>query len=131
MTHDNQVETICIEDLSIKKMQSDNEKPTNRIIGDMGWYNFTRLLQYKSDWYGKNFIKIGRFEPSSKTCSVCGNVYRELRRDEREWTCQKCNTHHDRDINAAQNIKDFAFTKMSFKKGRDYPIETPSHLVLG
>ena len=131
LTHDNQVETICIEDLSIKKMQSDNEKPTNRIIGDMGWYNFTRLLQYKSDWYGKNFIKIGRFEPSSKTCSVCGNVYRELRRDEREWTCQKCNTHHDRDINAAQNIKDFAFTKMSFKKGRDYPIETPSHLVLG
>ena len=131
LTHDNQVETICIEDLSIKKMQSDNEKPTNRIIGDMGWYNFTRLLQYKSDWYGKNFIKIGRFEPSSKTCSVCGNVYHELRRDERDWTCQKCNTHHNRDINAAQNIKDFAFTKMSFKKGRNYPIETQRSLVVG
>jgi len=131
LTHDNQVETICIEDLSIKKMQSDNEKPTNRIIGDMGWYNFTRLLQYKSDWYGKNFLKIGRFEPSSKTCSVCGNVYHELRRDERDWTCQKCNTHHNRDINAAQNIKDFAFTKMSFKKGRNYPIETQRSLVVG
>lgn len=131
LTHDNQVETICIEDLSIKKMQSDNEKPTNRIIGDLGWYNFTRLLQYRSDWYGKNFIKIGRFEPSSKTCSVCGNVYHGLRRDEREWTCKKCKTHHDRDINAAQNIKDFAFTKMSFKKGRDYPIEIQRSLVVG
>ena len=129
LTHDNQVETICIEDLSIKKMQKDNYKPTNRIIGDLGWYNFTRLLQYKSDWYGINFIKIGRFDPSSKTCSVCGNVYRELSRDEKEWTCQKCNFHHDRDINAPQNIKDFAFTNMSFKKGRDYPIETPRSLV--
>jgi len=131
LTHDNQVETICIEDLSIKGMQSDNDKPTNRIIGDLGWYNFTRLLQYKSDWYGRNFIKIGRFEPSSKTCSVCGNVYRELKRDEREWQCIKCNTQHDRDVNAAQNIKDFAFTNMSFKKGRNYPIETQPSLVVG
>ena len=128
LTHDNQVETICIEDLSIKKMQEDNYKATNRIIGDVGWFNFTRLLQYKSDWYGKNFIKIGRFEPSSKTCSFCGNVYRELRRDENEWICKKCNTHHDRDINAAQNIIDFAFSNMNFKKGRDYPIEAPMPL---
>jgi len=131
LTHDNQVETICIEDLSIKKMQEDNYKATNRIIGDVGWFNFTRLLQYKSDWYGKNFIKIGRFDPSSKTCSVCGNVYHELRRDEKEWTCKKCSTRHDRDINAAQNIIDFAFSKMDFKKGRDYPIEAQTSLVSG
>jgi len=131
LTHDNQVETICIEDLSIKKMQEDNYKATNRIIGDVGWHNFTRLLQYKSDWYGKNFIKIGRFDPSSKTCSVCGNVYHELSRDEKEWTCKKCNTQHDRDINAAQNIIDFAFTNMDFKKGRDYPIEAHTSLVYG
>ena len=131
LTHDNQVETICIEDLSIRKMQGDNEKPMNRIIGDLGWYKLTQMVQYKSDWNGKNFIKIGRFEPSSKTCSVCGNVYRELRRDEKEWTCDKCHTHHDRDVNAAQNIKDFAFTNMGFQKGRNYPIETQGSLVLG
>ena len=117
--------------LLIQKMQEDNYKATNRIIGDLGWFNFTRLLQYKSDWYGKNFIKIGRFDPSSKTCSVCGNVYRELDRDEKEWICKKCSTHHDRDINAAQNIIDFAFSKMEFKKGRDYPIEAQTSLVSG
>jgi len=124
LTHDNQVETVCIEDLSIKKMQSDNYTPTNRIIVDLGWFNLTRMLQYKSDWYGKNFLKIGRFEPSSKTCNVCGEVYHELTLDERVWKCKKCGSEHDRDVNAAENIKDFALTKMGFQKGRDYPIET-------
>jgi putative transposase len=124
LTHDNQVETICIEDLSIKKMQGQNQAPTNRIIGDLGWFNLTRMLQYKSDWYGKNFLKIGRFEPSSKTCNVCGEVYHELTLDERVWKCKKCGSEHDRDVNAAKNVKDFALTKMGFQKGRDYPIET-------
>jgi len=131
LTHDNQVETICIEDLSIKNMQSQNEAPTNRIIGDLGWFNLTRMIQYKSDWYGKNFLKIGRFEPSSKTCNICGNVHHELKRDEREWKCKKCGSKHDRDINAAKNIKDFALNKMGFQKGRNYPIETQTSLVSG
>jgi len=131
LTHDNQVETICIEDLSIKNMQNQNEAPANRIIGDLGWFNLTRMIQYKSDWYGKNFLKIGRFEPSSKTCNVCGNVYHELKRDEREWECSKCSSRHDRDINAAKNIKDFALNKMGFQKGRNYPIETQTSLVFG
>jgi putative transposase len=131
LTHDNQVETICIEDLSIKKMQEDNYKTTNRIIGDLGWFNLTRMLQYKSDWYGKNFLKIGRFDPSSKTCHVCGYVYHELQRNEREWRCKKCSSEHDRDINASKNIKDFALNKMSFNKGRNYPIETQTSLVFG
>jgi putative transposase len=129
LTHDNQVETICIEDLSIKGMQKNNGNNMNRIIGDLGWYKLTQMIQYKSDWNGRNFIKIGRFEPSSKTCSICGHVYRELRRDEKEWICSKCQTHHDRDLNASQNILDFAFTKMKFQKGRNYPIEIPPALV--
>jgi len=102
-----------------------------RIIGDLGWFNLTRMIQYKSDWYGKNFLKIGRFEPSSKTCNVCGNVYRELTLDQREWKCKKCGSEHDRDINASKNIKDFALNNMSFKKGRNYPIETQTSLVFG
>jgi putative transposase len=131
LTHDKQVETICIEDLSIKNIQKQNQAPTNRIIGDLGWFNLTRMTQYKSDWYGKNFLKIGRFEPSSKTCNVCGLVYHELTLDEREWKCKKCGSVHDRDINAAKNIKDFALTKMGFQKGRNYPIETQRSLVAG
>lgn len=131
LTHDNQVETICIEDLSIKNMQSQNQAPTNRIIGDLGWFNLTRMIQYKSDWNGKNFLKIGRFDPSSKTCNICGNVYHELTLDQREWKCKKCSSEHDRDINAAKNIKDFALNKMSFQKGRNYPIETQTSLVFG
>jgi len=131
LTHDNQVETICIEDLSIKNMQSQNQAPTNRIIGDLGWFNLTRMLQYKSDWYGKNFLKIGRFEPSSKTCNVCGEVYHELTLDERVWKCKKCGSEHDRDVNASKNVKDFALTNMGFQKGRNYPIETQTSLVSG
>jgi putative transposase len=131
LTHDNQVETICIEDLSIKNMQSQNQAPTNRIIGDLGWFNLTRMLQYKSDWYGKNFLKIGRFEPSSKTCNICGEVYHELTLDERVWKCKKCSSEHDRDVNASKNIKDFALTNMGFQKGRNYPIETQTSLVSG
>lgn len=131
LTHDNQVETICIEDLSIKNMQSQNQSPTNKIIGDLGWFNLTRMIQYKSDWYGKNFLKIGRFEPSSKTCNVCGEVYHELTLGQREWKCKKCGSEHDRDINAAKNIKDFALNKMGFQKGRNYPIETLTSLVSG
>jgi len=131
LTHENQVKTICIEDLSIKQMQSQNESPTNRIIGDLSWFNLTKMIQYKSDWYGKNFLKIGRFDPSSKTCNICGNVYHELRRDEREWKCVRCNIIHDRDINASRNIKDFALNKMGFQKDRNYPIETQTSLVFG
>jgi putative transposase len=89
------------------------------------------MLQYKSDWYGKNFSKIGRFEPSSKTCSVCGEVYHELTLGQREWKCKKCGSEHDRDVNASKNVKDFALTKMGFQKGRNYPIETQTSLVSG
>lgn len=69
---------------------------------------FVSMLEYKAKWYGTNIIKIGRFEPSSKTCSNCGNINKELTLNDREWTCVNCNTHHDRDINAAVNIKNFA-----------------------
>jgi transposase len=66
------------------------------------------MLEYKADWYGKNILRIGRFEPSSKTCSNCGEINKELQLKDREWTCKECNSVLDRDLNAACNIKSFA-----------------------
>ena len=129
LTHDNQVNTICIEDLSIKNMQADNYKAINNRIADYAWGKFVSMLQYKSDWYGKNFLKIGRFDPSSKMCSNCGYTNHSLTLDDREWKCPGCNTNHDRDVNAAKNILDFAFPKTEFVKGRNYPIEAPMALA--
>ena len=124
LTHENQVNTICIEDLSVKGIQTINCSPTNNRIADYAWNKFVNMLQYKSDWYGKNFRKIGRFDPSSKMCSQCGYVNHSLTLDDREWKCSTCGTQHDRDVNAAKNIVDFAFPKTQYKMGRNYPIET-------
>ena len=127
LTHEKQVDTIVIEDLSIKSIQQINFSPANRVIGDLAWNKFVNMLQYKSDWYGKNFRKIGRFDPSSKMCSQCGYVNHSLTLDDREWKCPTCGTQHDRDVNAAKNIVDFAFPKMEYKMGRNYPIETHNY----
>lgn len=129
LTNDNQIESICIEDLSIKDMLEKNYSSTNIKISDNAWGMFVNMLTYKSDWYGKNLIKIGRFEPSSKTCSSCGYVNHNLKLEDREWKCDECKTQHDRDINAAKNILDFAFPDMYFKKGRNCPIEAPMALA--
>jgi len=129
LTNDNQIGTIVIEDLTIRGMQKVNYSPTNKIIGDYAWGKFVNMLQYKSDWYGKNFLKIGRFDPSSKTCSHCGYVNHSLTLDDREWQCPDCNERHDRDVNAAKNIVNFSFPKTQFNKGRNYPIET--HIYFG
>jgi len=77
----------------------------SKAIADVSWSEFTRQLEYKAIWEGKNVLKIGRFQPSSKTCSSCGGIYKELKLSEREWACSGCGTTHDRDENAAENIK--------------------------
>lgn len=66
---------------------------------------FYRQLEYKCKWTGKNYIKIDRYAPSSKMCGHCGHIYKGLTLKEREWTCPVCGTHHNRDLNAANNIK--------------------------
>ena len=116
LCHENQVDTICIEDLSMKEMQKENYSSTNKKLGDLAWNMFVNMLQYKANWYGKNVIKIGKFEPSSKTCNNCGYVNHELTLSDREWTCPKCGQTFDRDVNAAKNIKDFALPNMNFNK---------------
>ena len=77
-------------------------------INDVSWSTFVFMLEYKADWYGKNILRIGQFSPSSKTCSNCGAINKELQLKDREWTCGSCSTVLDRDVNAACNIKSFA-----------------------
>jgi putative transposase len=79
-----------------------------RSISDAGWSTFVTMLQYKAEWYGKTILRIGRFEPSSKYCHLCGSKNKDLTLQDRQWTCPGCGTLLDRDVNAAINIKNFA-----------------------
>jgi len=99
-------QAIAVETLNISGMLKNHNLA--RSIFDVGWYELFRQLEYKCNWYGKTLLKIGQFEPSTKLCSVCGTVNRDLKLQDREWTCSDCDTFHDRDINAATNIKKMA-----------------------
>jgi putative transposase len=95
-------QTICIESLSVKSLA---RHPTlAKAIHDVAWGEFVRQLTYKAQWYGRTLVAIDQWYPSSKRCSACGNVLDTLPLDIRAWTCSVCGTHHDRDVNAAQNI---------------------------
>lgn len=100
-----QYDTICLENLNVQGMQQNRKLSLS--ISDVSWSAFNSMLEYKAEWCGKNIIYIGRFEPSSKICSNCGNIFKELTLSDRVWTCGKCGTEHDRDHNAAKNIKNF------------------------
>ena len=98
-------DTICLETLNVQGMMQNNHLAN--AISSVAWNEFVRQLIYKAEWKGKNVVFIGRFEPSSKTCSCCGYVKKDLTLKDRNWVCPKCGTTHDRDINAAINIRNF------------------------
>lgn len=87
-------------------------------IADVSWGTFETYLKYKADEKGKNILQIGQFEPSSKMCS-CGVINKELKLSDRIWTCKSCNTTHDRDLLAAQNIKKFGLRTPPNKRQRE------------
>lgn len=101
LVRENQV--ICVEDLCVKGMLK--SKRCSKSIADAGWGELVRQLEYKALWYGRRLIKIDRFFPSTKTCSECGTTGHVLSLSVREWTCPDCGVHHDRDRNAAINIR--------------------------
>lgn len=101
----NTYDTIIIEDLAVKNMMKNHI--LSKAISDMGWRQLRTMLEYKANWKGKNLVVIGRFEPSSKVCSKCGNHKKDLKLSDRVYNCEKCGNSIDRDINAAKNIKKF------------------------
>lgn len=93
---------ICIEDLSSKNLMKNHKLA--RAIGDVSWSEFVRMLEYKAEWYEKQVSKISRWYASSQICSDCGFASGKKPLSIREWTCENCGSHHDRDINASINI---------------------------
>ena len=98
-------DTIIMEDLSVKGMIQNHHLAL--AIGEVGWNMVNSMLEYKCNWNGKNYIKIGRFEPSSKRCHNCGYINKDLKLSDRVWTCPKCGEVLNRDENAAANIRDY------------------------
>ena len=119
LIEDNQfigMETLAVQNMTrkAKKKLGDNGKPVrngqaskramNRSILRNGWSGFVDKLAYKAQWYGRTFVQVDRFYPSSRLCHECGHKYAGLRLSEREWVCESCGASHDRDVNAALNI---------------------------
>jgi len=96
---------VCVEDLNMQAMSK--ALKFGKSVHDNGWGIFTRMLEYKCEWYGKTFVKIDKFEPTSQKCHCCGyknSATKDL--NVRKWRCPKCGAYHDRDINAAINIRE-------------------------
>ena len=93
---------IAVENLEITHMVKNHNLST--AILNVGMYEILRQLEYKCDWYGRYFVKVDRYFPSTRICSSCGYINKDITLGIREWDCPNCGTHHDRDENAAKNI---------------------------
>ena len=108
----NAYDVLCIEDLNVSNMtrkssgkgRSSKARLNRGILGN-NLSELRAMLEYKSDWYGKECVAINRYYPSSKRCSECGYINQNLTLSDRRWTCSSCGENHDRDINAAKNIE--------------------------
>ena len=91
-----------MEDLSVKDMQKD--KHLSPYIQEQCFYEFIRQMKYKCEWNGIEFVQADRYYPSSKTCSNCGHVKKDLKLKDRKYVCSECGFVIDRDYNAAINL---------------------------
>ncbi|MGW0417620.1 RNA-guided endonuclease InsQ/TnpB family protein [Streptomyces sp. NPDC003015] len=98
-------QAVAVEDLAVTGLARTRMAKS---VHDAGWSQFTAMLAYKAERYGRTFIKIDRFEPTSQVCSNCGHRDGPKPLDVREWTCPACGRVHDRDVNAATNVKQTA-----------------------
>lgn len=100
----NVYDCVCIEDLDMKTMSQ--VLHFGKSVSDNGWGMFVTFLKYKLEEQGKKLVKVDRFFASSQTCLACGYVNKETKNlNIRAWDCPECGTHHDRDVNAAINIR--------------------------
>lgn len=103
-------QAICVETLKVKNMLKNRNLAKH--IADAAWAELLRKLSYKTAWSGKHLVKIDQWFASSKTCSCCGAKVDALPLDVRKWVCKSCHTEHDRDINAAINIRQQGILKL-------------------
>jgi len=99
----NENQVVCAETLAVKNMI--RHPKLSKAIADAGWGEFVRQLEYKGGWAGRQIVQIDRWYPSSKRCACCGHTLERLPLDVRRWSCPECATEHDRDVNAAINMK--------------------------
>lgn len=92
-------------------------------ISDVAWGKFLTLLEYKGDIYGCEIKRVDRFFPSSKRCSNCGYIKEDLTLKDREWTCPECHAHHDRDINACENLLQLCDGYIGWEASKSTPKE--------
>ncbi len=98
--------SVCVEDLNVKGLA---RTKLAKSFQDAAHGEFRRQLEYKCLWQRKHFVKIDRFYPSSKRCRQCGEIHEGLSLCDRHWRCSGCGRKHDRDLNAARNIRDEGF----------------------
>ncbi|EBN4581225.1 transposase [Salmonella enterica] len=99
----NENQVVCVESLKVKNMI--RNPSLSRAIADASWDELVRQLQYKGEWAGRSVVAIDQFFLSSKRCSCCGFTMQKMPLDVRKWHCPECSADHDRDVNAARNIK--------------------------
>ena len=122
----NNHDTLCFETLKISGMVQNHK--LSQAISDVGWGRFVDFCKYKAEWKGKNVLQIPTFEPSTKLCNCCGAINRTLTLADREWVCVNCGTLHDRDINAAINIKNYSLkNRVGLQRGKSAKL--PINLV--
>ena len=121
-------DTICLETLSASNMMKNHNLA--QALSDISISTFNAYMDYKAEWYGKNIIRIGQFDPSSKMCS-CGYIHRGLKLSDRVWVCPACGSVNQRDLLAAQNIKRFAFKKNNTAREAGIHAEEFMHSITG
>ena len=97
-------DVIAIEDLDVQSMKETDSTIRNKRVNDVSWFEFRRMLTYKTQWYGKQLSIVDRYYSSSQICHCCGHKDGQKPEDVRVWICPKCNSELDRDVNAAINI---------------------------
>lgn len=103
--------TIILENLNVRGMMANRNMA--KAVGDVGFYEIRRQIEYKAKWNGRKVEIANRFFPSSKLCNNCGSVNKDLKLSDRDWTCSGCGAKHNRDLNAAKNLAGLGPTESS------------------